>query len=323
MYGEHGRFAYHYTTCSAAFEHILPSKKLRLSSLAQLRDPVENKDWVQAHLTSVSWPPEDVQRFREATDRVLHETKILSFTLDAPLTSQSPEHARGYARPRMWEQYAENHAGACLVFDRDLLRKALMSAPRGSKIRSVEKITYSDLPLHGHEGARTLIAGLLIQAGGGDLEVGLRRHLKMHAQELFFRKLEDWITEHEYRYLILHEDSVEAYAPFDDALRAVIVGERFPKWQIPGAAKACSATGTDLRQIKWGAFPPNVVDPAVPDPIQADLSVGRSTQVADPDAEHPLEASRGVDWAAMGSSGASLASGATVISGTARRKSAL
>jgi hypothetical protein len=80
MYGEHGEFAYHYTTSEAAFDRILPSGQLRMSPLARLRDPVENKDRIEDWFTSLSWSPDDIERFRAAKDRVLDETKILSFT---------------------------------------------------------------------------------------------------------------------------------------------------------------------------------------------------------------------------------------------------
>jgi hypothetical protein len=264
-YGEHGQYAYHYTTSGAAFEHILPSRELRFSSLARLRDPVENKDWVQALWTSAAWPTKDVKRLQDLARRVLDETKVLSFTLDAP-QGESPVHARGYARPRMWEQYAENHAGACLVFDCELLAETLTSALAGFEDTIAQEISYSDVPLPEHGAAHTLVAANLAEAGEGDIEQGMRMHLRDHAPELFFRKLKDWTTEHECRYLILGDNSPGRSISYGDALRAVIVGERFPPWQILGAANVCSAADAELRQIQWGASPPSVFDPTMPDP---------------------------------------------------------
>lgn len=114
MYGEQGRYAYHYTTSNAAFQHILPSGQLRLNSLAKLRDPIENKDWFRQLWTGL-WPLKEVEHFYHVVNKTTHETKLVSFTLDAPIQDRSPEYARGYARPRMWEQYAENHMGVCLA----------------------------------------------------------------------------------------------------------------------------------------------------------------------------------------------------------------
>jgi hypothetical protein len=262
MYGEHGQFVYHYTTRAAAFEHILPSGQLRLSSLRRLRDPVENKDWVQGRFTSVSWSQEDVALFFAATDRVLDDTEIVSFTLDASEDGESPGYSRGYARPRMWEQYAENHAGACLVFDRNRLDEWLQAGLPERKPPVVDEVVYSNSPLSGHEAARMLDARRLIEAGNEeDLELGLKRHIEAHAKELFFRKLEDWSTEREYRYVVFDKHRAETLILYGNALHTVIVGENFPKWQISGAAEVCSKAGAKLRQIKWGAFPPELFDP--------------------------------------------------------------
>ncbi len=166
----------------------------------------------------------------------------------------------------MWEQYAENHAGACLVFDRELLAETLTSALAGFEDTIAQEISYSDVPLPEHGAAHTLVAATLAEAGEGDIEQGMRMHLRDHAPELFFRKLKDWTTEHECRYLILGDHSPGRSISYGDALRAVIVGERFPPWQILGAANVCSAADAELRQIQWGASPPSVFDPTMPDP---------------------------------------------------------
>jgi len=151
-----------------------------------------------------------------------------------------------------------------------LLAESLLPALSVFNDTIADEVVYSDVPLPGHEGARSLVAAALTQAGDGDLERGLRRHLHEHARELFFRKLTDWVTEREYRYLILDNNPLDVSAPYRDALQAVIVGERFPQWQIPGAALVCSAADATLRQMQWGASPPGVFDPTVSE-TKADL----------------------------------------------------
>jgi hypothetical protein len=264
IYGDHGCFAYHYTTADAAFAHILPTTKLRLSRLAEMRDPVENKDWVQVLFPPPSWSTEEMLRFEAVARQVIYETKILSFTVDSPEAGRRPEHSRGYARPRMWEQYAENHRGVCLVFDLTSLRARIEGEVARFRRALFGLVTYSDLPLEHHETARSLDATDLVVAGRGDYERGLEIHLDEHAQELFFRKLSDWSTESEYRFIVTDGTSGDIVLDFGDTLRAVVLGEHFPAWQIPAAAELCRANGIDLKQIRWGAFPPGVFDPCAP-----------------------------------------------------------
>jgi hypothetical protein len=260
-YGNHGCYAYHYTTANAAFGHILSGRELRFNRLADMRDPVENKDWVQVLFPPLSWSVQDMLRWEETTRNLIHETRVLSLTLDSSEVGRRPEHARGYARPRMWEQYAENHCGACLVFDLECLRAQVeLGVARFRRAISGE-VVYSDSPLPNHETARSLDAKGLIIAGSGDYKCGLEAHIDEHSQELFFRKLTDWSTESEYRFVVLDGSASETVVPFGNTLRAVILGEQFPEWQISAAAEACRAADVDLRQIRWGAFPPGVFDP--------------------------------------------------------------
>ncbi len=261
MYGDSGRFAYHYTTANAAFAQIMHKRELRLSRLSEMRDPVENKDWVQVLFESPLWSEDDARNFEALTRQVIYDTKILSMTVDSPDEARRPEHARGYARPRMWEQYAENHQGVCLVFEHEDLRSQIEQEVARFRRAICGLVAYSDTPLAGHESARSLSIPVVAIDGHGDYKRGIEAHLDTHAQELFFRKLADWRTESEYRFVVVDSSSREIVINYGDTLRAVILGERFPAWQMPGAAEVCRRSGVDLRQIRWGPFPPGVFDP--------------------------------------------------------------
>jgi hypothetical protein len=253
--GENGQFVYHYTSRAAAFEHILQARSLRLGSLARMRDPLENKERAEHVLTPVGWPAADVEKLRQLERDALANTKILSLTVDRVLEpGSSVPHAWGYARPRMWEQYAETHHGVCLVFDRELLHRAVLGCLEAINRTAWGEVVYSDLPLTSYPHARTLDANALARKGDGDTARGYRVHLQENAEELFFRKVEDWSTERELRYVLLDEDSGEVTVPYG-RLHAVILGERFPSWQLPGAAALCEEAGAVLLKVSWSGVP--------------------------------------------------------------------
>jgi hypothetical protein len=253
--GENGQLIYHYTSRSAAFGHIVPSGSLRLSQLATMRDPVENKDWTDQLMTPLVWPEPDVEKLQRLAARTLLTTKILSFTIDRPLyPGVSAAHAWGYARPRTWEQYAEDHRGVCLAFDRSTVHQQLFAQLRATNDAFAGEVTYSDTPLAGHTDARSLDATRLLVEGDGNIELGLRTHTRQHVDELFFRKLEDWRTEEEFRYVLLDDDEADVVVSFA-GLRAVIVGERFPDWQLASAAKACGDVSVPLFKMGWQTVP--------------------------------------------------------------------
>lgn len=179
---------------------------------------------------------------------------ILSLTVDRPAApGRSMAHAYGYARPRMWEQYAENHHGVCLAFDRQALHQAITDHFGWRNALFSGEVVYSDVPLEGHAGARILYVSKLSGEGYGFIKLGLEAHVRRHMKELFFRKLEDWSTESEFRYLMLESylDPVVEYA----GLEAVIVGHSFPNWQLQGAETLSKDAGAKLLKMEWGAVP--------------------------------------------------------------------
>ncbi|MCB8914204.1 MAG: hypothetical protein H6532_00010 [Thermoleophilales bacterium] len=56
-------------------------------------------------------------------------------------------------------------------------------------------------------------------------------------EDLFFRKTNDWATEFEYRFVSTVPGGSYVYVDFEDALEFVMVSERFPHWQRPGAIR--------------------------------------------------------------------------------------
>src|SRR5207342_1639539 len=125
-------YFFHYTTREAAFEHILPAQKLKFSSYAGMRDPLEAR-W---NFSAGGWGEftDEQQRDQAAgyfafsgfAQEVREQSFLLSLTIDAPPESEESEpFCRGWARARMWEHYAEKHAGVCLVFERERLANAL------------------------------------------------------------------------------------------------------------------------------------------------------------------------------------------------------
>ena len=87
-----------------------------------MRDPLENK-WIFSYWYEVpdgmtdddpEHPGQAVAFIEDRASRIRESAKVLSLTLDTEGLEESDElFGRGWARARMWEQYAENHAGVC------------------------------------------------------------------------------------------------------------------------------------------------------------------------------------------------------------------
>lgn len=246
---------FHYTTREAAFQHILPTGKLRFSTLERMRDPLENKEWrwTGAWFPDFSAPdphaPEKAfMRFNELAGAIRQQAHLLALTIDATAhASGGAEFAKGWSRARMWEQYAEEHEGVCLIFDRDRL------------IASIGNDLYEQLgirPYHGEVSYSETGSGEArnLNLNEVPLDVDSRfvaSYIEDHHRDLFFQKALDWETEHEYRFVTTASPGKPLYAGYGVALIGVVVGERFPDWQRPAAIEAARKVGVEPMIMDW------------------------------------------------------------------------
>src|SRR5206468_3476892 len=100
----------------------LKDNTLRFGRLADTNDPRESKEWSFSLGTNENrdlgkYHMQDLSRWLSSA--LKDNTRLACFCLDrAPLTGDHTVDIlnRGFARARMWAQYADKHAGVCQVF---------------------------------------------------------------------------------------------------------------------------------------------------------------------------------------------------------------
>ena len=236
----HERYVYHYTKFATARDFILPSNILRLGHFTKTNDPRESRQW-QFGVGSIARDkdigPYALQNVSEWMSSVIQrETRIACFCRDAgPLTGNHLDdiYRRGFARARMWAQYAEDHRGLCLVFDLvklvEALRRKVEEVARTAPVFLVySPVSYSNQRLAGpsHEHAFSVTVEDLEELGRNNYPW---HHAMRWWRELFFQKVEDWRDEAEWRVIVL----VASDGPIDvdtgDALVGVIHGDRMAR----------------------------------------------------------------------------------------------
>lgn len=255
---EHGRYFYHYTRWSTASENIIPSGKLRLSPYAEMRDPLEAQGPMLG--AGLSYEPGDeetaaklgVAHFeaQQELGRLRSCTKVLSLTVDSAWAASVPEYDRrfgmGWARARMWEQYAANHTGLCLIFERkpfeQIVLAQLQNRSPNSRGRAVE---YTRTGL-----AHSFASAIMLTSPEPGRDQA-RRHLEQHADQYFFLKLSDWESEHEYRFIEPSETEDYTYVEFGPTLVGFMAGHKFPEELEKEALSLAWQHGIESRQILW------------------------------------------------------------------------
>lgn len=221
-------YIYHYTSADTLLKYILPQKRLRFSPLSRTNDP-EEKKW---HITCATGNPEDNWangRIFDITNTISKgiaaNTRIICFSQDT-----CPDDGfmgglyfnKGFAKPRMWAQYAQNHSGVCLAFKRD-------------KVVEVFNKTYADIvhyakdvnyePLFSILSKYTYAHQLMPNEIYLPVNDVIADRVEKYHEVYYFSKHRDWMTENEFRLLIKPSEDAEAYLDIDGLLEYIIMGE--------------------------------------------------------------------------------------------------
>lgn len=244
------RFVYHHTRAAPAIEFILHDMSLRLNPLRDTNDPGD-----LGLGGPVVGDRDDDMLFFEL-QRLMSRRTLACFSQDGPSTTYQPNlplGPQGYARDRMWAQYAENHRGICLVFDREALRSSFEAklSPRG--IVLADKVCYSEQV--GFEPARYDKA----EYQGMGRPEWLRLACERVARKSSFVKRRDWESEQEYRLLFIpnlpSEGQVQETIDIRDSLVAICVGHRFPQGFFPCVRAICDRAEINAFQLRYVGDP--------------------------------------------------------------------
>lgn len=236
---------FHYTTKERAIENIFSSMTLRMGSMKATNDPRETEPWffgMSVENEEVAPSGEEFMDVTRKIDRLLKRSCLIAcLTQDAP--DPRPELGdpdyyvrfdlglQGYEHDRMWAQYAGNHTGLCLFFDREKLVGKMEKHFRNRNglllhgpVDYVSQITPPNSPFH------ELSYDEIERIG---VEAYTRQHRERFARQLYFTKNPDWASEQEYRFVWLGEDEKEEseaeYVSIQDCVSAICVGTHFPE----------------------------------------------------------------------------------------------
>lgn len=248
--GDPNKYLYHYTTSNVALEHILVNAELRFSPLFNTNDPKESKDWEFSYrLDSNNRDAEFPRIAHLLKDELQQHCKVVCFTRDDPKKFESGYSLiihRGYCRPRMWAQYAENHTGICLVFDKQKLNDSIVSQLNFLGDIYQGPIKYKDFV--GNSDAFSLDCSKINKLG---VERYIKYHIKKYLKPLIFEKQVDWKSELEFRWAFISSSVTYEYFSIGEAICGVVLGDDFPENRISEILKYARLFRVPVIQLDW------------------------------------------------------------------------
>jgi Protein of unknown function (DUF2971) len=221
-----GEWLYHYTTLETALVYVLSTWRLRLSPFSAMRDPREYTDWaVPAAGFTGDAPQVSVEQAwaaaNERLNRLKREFKLLSLTMDDP--ADETEYGRGYARSRLWQEYAGRGRGVCLTFHKQTMIESL-----ADQLSSFQRSAHGEVDYRNGRLFQEIFVDLG-EALKGDLEAVANQKVATHLEALFLTKNTEWASEHEYRFIVRAEPEEEVFVNVSDSLVGVCLGPEAPQ----------------------------------------------------------------------------------------------
>jgi hypothetical protein len=215
-------YLYHYTSAETA-QLILESGMLRMSPYAGTNDPRESRVWSPALQLDVEDERLDYERLVTEFNAATRErVKLTCLSLDGP--NVGPMYGsyanRGFARPRMWAQYGYQHTGVCLIFSKSEVDRAFTDTFGNRPYAWSGPVSYHGSRLGDHQGLFILSASEVVTYG--EREASLR-FVERNRLTMLFAKNPDWMTEAEFRYVVM-SDSLHESLVIAQALVGVVCG---------------------------------------------------------------------------------------------------
>lgn len=264
----------HYTKRETALEHILPQGRLRLSPYTRVNDPLENKPWQipPAAFYSNPKPMFEWWTFGEGIREIWESAKLLSLTEAAPpnegYRGAASPYGACWARARMWDRYAENHEGVCLLFDAERLRANITNSLAAQDLAPPYFGSVKYTPGGPFPRLQKLVVPRSPDGRAGPRHAEFVEH---HHRVFFFLKTLDWKSEYEYRFLVTAPGDEYLHVDYGDALTAVVVGEKFPGAEVLNARRTCQRIGARALALKWASGGPALLELRTPEERQAQL----------------------------------------------------
>lgn len=256
----------HYTKRDTALEKILFGKQIRLGQLGSTNDPKESK-W--SSLGIIPLDDEDAMKSLGNRDKIIDEAqriyreewKVLCMTKHLPKSKYKrviknyvvSKFRYGYCRPKMWAQYAENHAGVCIIFDGDKLHQRIQITLKDRFKIFQGSVTYKN---YGAAFDKNIDKTYITKYG---VTNGIRNFFFENFHDYFLTKYPDWESESEYRWLIHNPDNSPEFVNIEGTIKSIMVGSDFPKVYEPSLRELCIELKVPAGRILWTNGIPNPV----------------------------------------------------------------
>jgi hypothetical protein len=223
----------HYTKFETA-KIILSNKALRFNPLSKCDDPRESKLWEfsfigQNQLECIRHHNDIPDKFSKYVNKYSNlicfcgwNNLDIDFRGEAIPSFREDFYRVGWAKPRMWSQYGENHKGVCFVFEKKSLENDFDKLFQ-KKLSFKGLVDYKYSPWSFITSRKIDCMDFIVNG----MEKTLKMQIGKHYRNYYFIKHMDYLDEIEYRLVVISKN--EEFLPISSSLKGMVIGVDFPE----------------------------------------------------------------------------------------------
>lgn len=230
---------FHYTNADTAFSKILYKKQIRFSPFRKMNDPVEFMlpPLNAASDVGVSWTA--VNKILDDADLARHRRINNVFVACFSIGFFEPGqdlydcfHYKGWARSRMWAQYAKSHTGVCMIFDKNKLSESI-----NTKVYAINNLTFEEGEILYSNDIKGFKKEMMPDITSDTVHRDYSDFYISGKERFLFQKIEDYKNEQEYRFILIDKEAPPRedfyYVDCNDAIVGLIMGCDFDMAYLP------------------------------------------------------------------------------------------
>jgi len=149
----------------------------------------------------------------------------------------------------MWDQYAAQHKGVCLIFNFEKLKAAFHEQYKNHTY-TYESMRYIDRPLYDTQESPAFIINIDYLEKMGPKDYALA-HIVKHRNRMFFEKAKDWENESEFRFMIFECKQEEYFLDYKDSLQGIVFGESCSEQDISRVVSLTESKAIQYQKLLW------------------------------------------------------------------------
>lgn len=252
-------YVYKYCSWEVARDYVLSGQKtLRLSDIRTMNDPLEfsrfnitlyggegGEDFPFRFWSAIHRATKEGVRFFCCTQDIQSDFNHLT----GFFTKLS---VRGFDHPAMWNHYAKQHEGVCLIF-----KKLELDAVIRGALAQQGEILSGSINYHSSATSIGFYDNLFPISDGMETwtDIELAEHTRKRTLEIknqvFFSKSVEWSNENEFRWVFIGEGDGPLDIPIGGSLAGIVAGCDFDNEYHNELSKLAADNGIPVRRLWW------------------------------------------------------------------------